>query len=209
MIRVITYKDIQANYRLFIGQFQLRHREFLERQQYAARSMDGLEFDEYDTMATVYIVYSEDGYKVLGLSRLIPIRYGCMLADHFPHLVDDKQIFLSDANLWEGTRFCIDRQISPNKRQHICHELVRAYLSFGLENGINQIIGLMPTIILRSVFERSGVELIRLGAPKKVGEHARVQAASISVSTAQLERVEELIKAAQMRDQPVRRAHVA
>jgi acyl homoserine lactone synthase len=189
MIKVITYKDIRANYRLFIGQFRLRHREFLERQKYNARSIDGLEFDAYDTIASVYLVYSDDGRKVLGLSRLTPIQYGCMLADHFPDLVDDKAIFKSEQTVWEGTRFVIDRQLAPVKRQQICHELVAGYLEFGLAHGIDQIIGLMPTIILRSVFERSGVSLERLGNACKVGEHARVQAASIAVSQAQLDRV--------------------
>jgi acyl homoserine lactone synthase len=189
MIKVITYKEIRANYRLFIGQFRLRHREFLERQNYDVRSIDGLEFDAYDTIASVYLVYSEDGRNVLGLSRLTPIQYGCMLADHFPDLVDDKRIFQSEQTIWEGTRFCIDRRLSPEKRQKICHALVAAYLEFGLARNIDKIIGLMPTIILRSVFERSGVCLDRLGSAQKIGDHARVQAASITVSQGQLDHV--------------------
>jgi N-acyl-L-homoserine lactone synthetase len=186
MIKVITYKDIEANYKLFIGQFQLRHREFLERQNYDVRSMDGLEFDSYDTIASVYLIYTEDGCQVLGLSRLTPVRYGCMLADHFAELVDDKAVFQSEDNIWEGTRFCIDRKLPPEQRQRICHQLVAAYLEFGLSRRIDRIIGLMPTIILRTVFERSGVSLDRLGGAQKIGEHAKVQAASITVTKKQL-----------------------
>ena len=189
MIKVITYKDINTNYPLFIGQFKLRHREFLVRQSYDVRSLDGLEFDAYDTIASVYLVYSEDGRNVLGLSRLTPIRYGCMLADHFPQLVDDQTIFSSSRNIWEGTRFCIDRRLAPEQRANICHKLVAAYLQFGLERNIDQIIGLMPTVILRTVFERSGVLLNRLGAAQKVGDHTKVQAASIEITPDQWQRV--------------------
>ena len=211
MIEVLTYKDIQTSYPLFIGQFRLRHREFVERQNYQVHSLDDLEFDTYDTMASVYIVYSEDGRTVLGSSRLTPIQYGCMLADHFGEMVDDKSIFSSENNIWEGTRFCIDRTLPPEKRAGICRQLVAAYLQFGLLKEVDRIIGLMPTIILRSVFERSGVVLDRLGAARPIGDHAKVQAASIAVTTDQLARVQQ---ASGMRnilssDHDGRRAHVA
>ncbi len=189
MIRAITYKDIQENYKLFIGQYKLRHREFIDRQNYDVKSLDGLEFDDYDSVASVYLVYTEDGHKVLGLSRLTPIIYGCMLADHFANLVDDPSIFKSDANIWESTRFCIDRRLPPEERLRICHALVAANLEFGMARDIERIIGLMPTIILRSVFERSGVVLDRLGAVQRIGGHSKVQAAAFTVSREQWDRV--------------------
>ena len=192
MIQVISYKDISRNYELFIGQHQLRHREFIERQNYEVKSLDGLEFDAYDNISTVYLVYSEDGRHVLGLSRLTPVRYGSMLADHFPDLVDDKSIFRSDRNIWESTRFCIDHRLRADKRRNICHNLVAANIEFGLARDIDRIIGLMPTIILRSVFERSGVALDRLGQASRVGEHSKVQAAAITISKDQWRRVKDV-----------------
>lgn len=50
MIRVISYKDISQHSELFFSHFQLRHREFIHRQNYAVRSLDGMEFDQYDTV---------------------------------------------------------------------------------------------------------------------------------------------------------------
>ena len=47
----------------------------------------------------------------------------------------------------------------------------------------------MPTLILRSVFERSGIMLDRLGPAQRIGAHARIQAASIAVTPGQRERV--------------------
>ena len=49
--------------------------EFIDRQQYDVKTIDGMEFDEYDTLASVYLVYSENGRTVLGCSRLTPIAY--------------------------------------------------------------------------------------------------------------------------------------
>lgn len=188
MLKAISYRNISDNAGLFFGQFQLRHREFFERQHYAVREIDRMEFDQYDSLAAVYLVYSDDGKTVLGCSRLTPINYGCMLKDHFADWVDDPSLF--DApDVWEGTRFCIDNRLSPDVRAKICRRICLGYLEFGLASGIQRIVGLMPTFILRSVFERSGIVLDRLGPVKGVGSHSKIQAASIAVNADQRDRV--------------------
>lgn len=210
MIRVVSYKDISYNHDLFIGQHQLRHREFIERQNYQVKSIDGLEFDAYDHIAAVYLIYSDNGRHVLGVSRLTPVRYGCMPADHFSHLVDDATVFRSDDNVWESTRFCIDHRLPAEKRQAICHALVAANIEFGMARDIDRIIGLMPTMILRSVFERSGVMLERLGPVQRVGGHTKIQAASISISKAQWQSVKRVtgLSSVLFNHAAERRAHV-
>lgn len=188
MLKVISYRDISQNADLFFSQFQLRKREFIDRQQYRVKTIDGLEFDEYDTLATSYLVYTEDGRTALGCSRLTPVTYGCMLSDHFPTLVDDHSVF-DRTDVWEGTRFCVDSQLPPDLRLTISRTLSAAYITFGLNRGLSKIIGMMQTFILRSVFERAGIELDRLGTVQKIGDHAKVQAAAIDIHPDQLTRV--------------------
>ncbi len=185
MLTAISYKEATKSSDLFYGQFQLRHREFVDRQGYAVRSIDSMEFDQFDTLASVYLVYSEDGRNVLGCSRLTPISYGCMLAELFPQLVDDQSIF-ARPKVWEGTRFCIDRRLPAEQRRNICRHISLGYIEYGLANGVDHIIGLMPTIILRTVFERNGIRLGRLGAVQKIGDHSKIQAASIAIGPEQL-----------------------
>lgn len=187
MLSLISYKSISTSADLFFGQHKLRHQEFIERQSYSVKVFDGMEFDEYDTLASVYLVYSEDGKRVLGCSRLTPINLGCMLKDHFSDLVDDHQLF-SLPNTWEGTRFCVDSQLSADKRLHILKQVSVGYLECALHFGIERIIGLMPTLILRSVFERNGIALRRLGQPNVIGDHAKIQAACIEVDLDQYKR---------------------
>lgn len=184
MLSIISYKSISKTADLFFGQHRLRHQEFIERQSYDVKTFDGMEFDEYDTLASIYLVYSEDGKRVLGCSRLTPIDLGCMLKDHFPHLVEDHAIFTRQKT-WEGTRFCIDSRLPSDKRLEILRHISVGYVEAALHLGIERIIGLMPTLILRTVFERNGITLDRLGAPYAVGEHSRIQAASIEVSLEQ------------------------
>ncbi len=189
MIKAISHLNLSDFGSLYLGQFKLRHQEFIERQDYDVKTLHGMEFDEYDTLASVYLVYTENGRDVLGVSRLTPTDKGCMLADHWPDLVEDKTI-LSAPDIWEGTRFCIDRHLPADKRLSILRQLSLSYIEFALANGISRIIGLMPTLILRSVFERSGVTLERLGPVQQIGQHAKIQAASITINTQQLHQVQ-------------------
>ena len=91
-----------------------------------------------------------------------------MLADLWPHLLEDKALLQSET-VWEGTRYCVDKDVTPELRQRIVHELACAYLEFGLRLGLKKIIGLMPTYIYRSVFERPGIEMDYLGPVETSG----------------------------------------
>jgi acyl homoserine lactone synthase len=187
MLSLISYNSISTSADLFFDQHRLRHQEFIERQSYAVKAFNGMEFDEYDTLASRYLVYSEDGKHVLGCSRLTPTHLGCMLQDHFSHLVDDPSIYTAP-NTWEGTRFCIDSRLPGDKRLQILRQISVGYLECALHFGWERIIGLMPTLILRSVFERNGVALTRLGQAQAVGDHAKIQAACIDVTFDQYQR---------------------
>ncbi len=189
MIKAISHLNLSDCGQLYLGQFKLRYQEFIERQGYNVKTLHSMEFDEYDTLASVYLVYTENGHDVLGVSRLTPTDKGCMLADHWPELVEDPSL-LNAPDIWEGTRFCIDKHLPADKRLAILRQLSLSYIEFGLANNISRIIGLMPTLILRSVFERSGVTLERLGPVQQIGAHARIQAASITINALQLHQVQ-------------------
>jgi acyl homoserine lactone synthase len=210
MLQLLSFTTISKQGDLFISQFQLRQREFIERQNYDVHSVDGMEFDKYDTLASKYLVYTLDGKTVLGASRLTPIGFGCMLQDHFDEFVDDKTIF-STPDVWEGTRFCIDSRLPPEQRRLICQTLVCGYLEFGIHRGVDRIIGLMPTMILRTVFERNGIALERLGAARSFGDSVKLQAASIAVSQTQLDRtrLRTGLEAILFDDRPIRQEHAA
>jgi N-acyl-L-homoserine lactone synthetase len=111
----------------------------------------------------------------------------CMLGDLWPHLVEDKSLLQSDA-VWEGTRYCVDKDAAPELRQRIVHEMACAYLEFGLRLGLTKIIGLMPTYIYRSVFERPGIAMEYLGPVEAIGRH-KCRAVAIPVTVEQLANV--------------------
>jgi N-acyl-L-homoserine lactone synthetase len=187
MISCISSANIHQFGPAFHSQFRLRYGGFIERQHYDVSVYDGLEFDRYDTPASRYLVYHTNDGEALGVSRLTPTMLSCMLKDLWPHLVDDKSL-LQSAMIWEGTRYCIDKDLAPELRQRIVHEMACAYLEFGLSLGLQKIIGLMPTYIYRSVFERPGIDMDYLGPVELIGRH-RCRAVAIPVNAHQLANV--------------------
>jgi N-acyl-L-homoserine lactone synthetase len=187
MISCISCENIHEFGKAFHSQFRLRYGGFVERQQYDVSVYDGMEFDRYDTPASRYLVYHTDEGRALGVSRLTPTTLSCMLRDLWPHLVEDKTLFHAET-VWEGTRYCVDKDLTPDVRQRIIHEMACAYLEFGLRLGLKKIIGLMPTYIYRSVFERPGIEMEYLGPVEAIGRH-KCRGVAIPVTALQLANV--------------------
>jgi N-acyl-L-homoserine lactone synthetase len=186
MITCVNYENLQSCGGLLHAQFALRYREFIERQDYEVRTFRGMEYDQYDSPAASYLIYDEGG-NVLGASRLTPTTQGCMLADLWPGLVENKANLCSE-RIWEGTRYCIDKRVPPALRRRIVNEMAIAYLEFGLLAGLQKIIGMMPTYIYYSVFEKPGIEMEYLGGIRMIGRH-KIRAVAIPVSEKQLEEV--------------------
>jgi N-acyl-L-homoserine lactone synthetase len=187
MISCISCENAHLFGPVFHSQFQLRYRAFIERQDYEVRIYKGMEYDQYDTPASHYLVYHTPDGRALGVSRLTPTIQGCMLKDLWPDMVEDKDL-LNSAQVWEGTRYCIDKDVQPTLRATIIHVMAIAYIEFGLQMGIRKIIGMMPTYIYRSVFEKPGIEMEYLGPVTVIGRH-RIRAVAIPVDRRQLHNV--------------------
>lgn len=187
MISCISCENAHLFGPVFHSQFQLRYRAFIERQDYDVQIYKGMEYDRYDTPASHYLVYHTPDGRALGVSRLTPTTQGCMLKDLWPNMVEDKEL-LDSAQVWEGTRYCIDKDVEPALRTTIIHEMAIAYLEFGLRLGLKKIVGMMPTYIYRSVFEKPGISMKYLGPVTVIGRH-RVRAVAIPVERSQLHNV--------------------
>lgn len=180
MISCVTFDNAHRFGNLLSSQYKLRHKCFLERQSYQAFSYKEMEYDQYDNPSSVYLVYAGINGEALGVSRLTPVRHRCMLKDLWPNMVEDQSIFERD-DVWEGTRFCVDKNLPPILRDKVTKELVAAYHEFALEYGITKIIGVMPTIIWKRVLQRNGSHCEILGAIKII-DGQKIQAVSIDTN---------------------------
>jgi N-acyl-L-homoserine lactone synthetase len=143
------------------SQARLRYEVFVRQRGLAHSSFDNFEFDEFDTPAAVYLVWRDDDRIVRGLARLLRTDRPYMLAVHWPHLVENRELPSSDA-IWEVTRVCVDKAVKPKLRNTILPQLLCAIAEFLEARDGDGIIGVTRQHLL-SHFLREDVEW--LGKP--------------------------------------------
>jgi len=172
-----------------VSQYRLRHRAFTERQEYQTFTLRGLEYDRYDTPASTYLLWRDEENIVRGSSRLNPTDRPYMLGELWPEMVTRKPL-PSSWSVWEGTRFCVDKEFGDAAlRRRIISELVCSYLEYGLLLRMTSIVGVMPPLIWRSVFIKSGWNVEYLGEMTTFQDGSKVIAGELAVSPENLDKV--------------------
>lgn len=162
------------------AQFRLRHRVFIERQSYDVPSWKGMEYDQFDTPAAQYFVWRDDHGQARGVARLAPTTVNYMLSEVWPDKVTEMDLPHTE-NVWEGTRFGVDRDLSAAERSRVVKELVCAYMEYAAMHRIDDIIGVMPVGIWRAVFQRNGWTSEPIG-PAWRADGIDIQAARLPVT---------------------------
>lgn len=180
MVDVVTWENAHLHGSALVAHHRLRYRVFVERQHYDVPSYHGMEYDQYDTPAAVYLLpRSRDG-RVCGTTRLIPTTRPYMIKQLWPDLVNGHDL-PSSSEVWEATRFGVEPNLSPAERNRVTGEIVLACLEFGLMQGIRRYLVLMPVPIISRVIGGAGCSYSYLGEPHMLGRH-RVAVASVDVS---------------------------
>jgi N-acyl-L-homoserine lactone synthetase len=153
---------------LLAQQFRLRYQMLVDAQYWEVGRFQGMEYDQYDTPAATYLVWQDKDGIVRGSVRTVPTDRPYMLKDLWPEIVQ-KIPLPQSLSTWEATRFCVDRTLPKELRQRVKHELVCAFLEFGLKNDIRQMIGVMPPKLWKSCFTESGWDIDFLGPETQAG----------------------------------------
>ena len=70
----------------WISHHRLRHRLFIDRQNWAVPSFGGLEFDQFDSPAAHYLLWLDAAGQARGAVRLVPTTQPYMLQTLWPDL---------------------------------------------------------------------------------------------------------------------------
>lgn len=170
-----NYGDIMA------AQYKLRYKIFAQRQSYDVPIYNEMEYDSYDTPATVYFTWQDDNNETLGVSRVKPTDRSYMIEDLWPDLITSMEMPKS-IKVWESSRFGVEKSVDAATKKQVIGALVCANLEFGLLNGIDYYIGIMHPRIWKRTFVDSGWEVEFLGDPKIIDGGDRVVAAKMPVS---------------------------
>jgi acyl homoserine lactone synthase len=163
------------------GQFKLRYESIIDRQDWNVPHYHKMEYDTYDNPATKYLVWQDENGKAGGVSRLYPTDRPYMLQEVFSYLAPNK-VLPSSTTVLEGSRFCVDKNLPVDVRKRVCHELILAYLEYGLDNGIEQYVGVMLPIYWRNLFIKLGWEVDFFGDAMKLENGQSVRAGGVIVS---------------------------
>ena len=179
----------------FIGnpiceQHRLRYECIVQRQSWNVPTIRNMEYDQYDNPAAHYFVWRDSMGKARGSSRLYPTDRPYMLQEVFPHLVT-KIPLPKSAQIWEGSRFCVDARLPPEMRRRIIQELIIGYLEFALDNGVTHIVGVMCPAYCRNIFVRNGWDVQYLGEACRSEEGHKIIAGSLAISKTVLRNVRE------------------
>lgn len=167
---VRTRPALLRNSELALGMHRLRRRVFKERLDWDVSVSDGLEIDQYDTLAPTYLLAVEQ-HEVVGCVRLLPTTDRNMLADTFPALLDGRAA-PKTANIWESSRFCIDTQnvaaTAENGLRKATFLLFAAMIEWSQQRNLRAI-ATVTDLRMERILRRAGWGLDRLGEPRQIG----------------------------------------
>lgn len=185
MIEAITWENAHLYGDALVSQHRLRHYLFIEQQRYDVPNFNGLEYDQFDSPAAVYLVRRDPQGVVRASSRLLRTTNRYMLGELWPEMLPSP---LCSPEFWESTRIGVDPRLEARRRDRYWAELLAGGLEFGLAMGIRYYIGIMPGPILRRGVIGAGMDVEFLGPETKISTYA-VFPVRIKVSEASLAEV--------------------
>jgi len=188
MIIATSLEDAHAYGDIIPSIYKLRYQAFIARQNYDVPTYKNMEYDAYDTPATVYLAWRDNENVVRGCTRLSPTDRPYMIKDIWPETVTSVALPHSP-DVWEASRFCIDKHLPTEQRRRIHGELLCAFQEFCLHQDIKWMIGVMSHPIWRFVFIKNGWPIEYLGPPKTLDNEPVIIAGKMPVSLAILERL--------------------
>ncbi len=160
---------------------KLRYQAFITRMNYDVPAWKSMEYDQYDNLSTVYLVWRDPKGVVRGTCRLAPTDRPYMIKDIWPEIVTAMPLPASPS-IWEASRLCVDNTLPAPQRREIISELVCSYQHICLLNGIEYMLGVMPPNIWQHVFGRSGWEVEPIGPEITLDTGEVIVAAKMPVS---------------------------
>jgi acyl-homoserine lactone synthase len=164
----------QANAKFYRSEldslFRLRHELYVRRRGWSAIDRgDGLEKDQFDTDAALYLLGLDDASgEILAGTRLMPTMGPHLMADVFPHIVTGD--VPRGPDILEMTRyFTTPNRRNPRQMKRMGSEVLCAMFEYGLEEGINYITVVCDTFFLPGMQE-CGWKVEPLGLPHNYGE---------------------------------------
>ncbi len=163
MIDCFTWADAHLFGDALSGQFRLRHNVFIEALGWSdLEARNGMEWDQYDTPATVYLTKRDENGRVIGTFRLVTTDTPYMIRDLWP----ERASRLPDSpTILEGTRLAVAQDLDQRTSRRVCLELIAASIDYAVQTGCTEILHVSPLVIMKGILKRNGLVSTWLSDP--------------------------------------------
>jgi acyl homoserine lactone synthase len=147
MIEAFSLKTAHHFGDALASQSRLRYRAFVQDRGLSHACYEGMEYDEFDTPAAVYLVWRDPEAVVRGVIRLMPTTELYMAERYWPGLFQSRPL-PKQKDVWETSRVCVDRKYPDPVRKRIMPELLCGLHEFCEGLGITAVVGVTRRALL-------------------------------------------------------------
>lgn len=184
----LSFANLHDHGSLMADLLRARHRTFVEQAGWDLPAADGMEFDQYDTPASRWVVVHDQGRVRAGV-RLTPTQHRCGI---YTYMIRDAQRGLLDTipadllfeeapvseTIWESSRVFVCDDASASERMRVHRQLNDEMVKSARALGAASIIGMIPAASLR-LCRRYGLDVEPAG---RVVDFGTFQSVAVSIS---------------------------
>lgn len=153
MIVVLTGRDRGSYPELFEQHFRLRYDVFVKGRGWSLPTTNGLEIDQYDDADAVYFLDLNEDQRIQGSIRITPTSRSSLIADYFPHLVEN-DVAPRSPTIYECTRYIVlPPRKSRSENRLAKSRIIGAMLEWCLENRLTYLQTVIDSIALPTYLE--------------------------------------------------------
>lgn len=180
MIDIITVETAHLLGDALPQMHRLRYRIFVEAQGYNVPALRGMEWDQFDTPATTYMLWRDANNAVRAVARLIPCDQPYMIKELWPDLLAGAPV-PTEGHTWEVSRVAIDPDLPVGQRLRIMGEMLCALGEFALASGIKDYLFVTYPNLVKTMMRAVADSVEVLGDVHDLGGH-RVVPARVTVT---------------------------
>lgn len=174
MIKVLTLQALDlarsmADTQVLLSMFEARKSVFVDLLKWDVPVLDDrYEVDRFDDRLCRYVIVADEDGRHLASARLLPTTRPHILGDIYAPLCEGP--IPRGCEIFEITRFCLDRRLGATRRREARDSLVCALVDHALATRIETFTAVAETGWFRKI-ERFGWDCRALGSPRRIDGH--------------------------------------
>lgn len=174
----LSFQNMHSHGQLFTDVLKARHESFVVQRNWDLPTVDGMEFDQYDTPQSRWIAVHHLGEVLAGI-RMTPTTARCGI---YTYMIRDAQLGLLDTipaellyddapvspQVWEASRVFVAAHVPAKARAQVQACLMQEMVRTARDEGATQLLGLCPRVWMRWM-RRLGYQTEHVGPCLDIG----------------------------------------